>query len=54
MPTKNKTNWGAVQRESANAAHRREIDALTQQLTQTQASLERTIEARRVKFTASP
>jgi len=54
MPTKNKTNWGALQRESSDDAHKRQIDALTQQLTQTQATLERTIEARRVKFKAAP
>ena len=38
MPTKNKTSWGALQRESSDAAHKRQIDALTQQLTQTQAN----------------
>ena len=49
-----KTNWSEIHRSSTLKAHREEVAALQTQLVQTRATLERTIEARRVKFTAAP
>ncbi len=54
MASRKKTDWGALHSRSSDAAHRREVASLTQQLVQTQATLERTIEARRVKIVSLP
>lgn len=48
--SKSKTEWGVLARESSEQAHKREVAALTQELNQTKATLERTRAARQVKL----
>ena len=49
-----KTDWGQTAIESSGRQYRQTIASLSQQLEQTQATLQRTIESRRVKITAAP